>query len=1266
MYQLVFSWPALAAGLQPDRLPVRIAVNEALGPVERVAKWDPASPQELVRIDGDLFQESDGFYYRVVEDRISVRLADGVADWNDLVGRAFASDPGAYADLPDLVVERSNRLGIVDLILPGGDPTEWCERIFRTGLVRYAEVATFGVFLATANDPYYPQQWALRNTGQSGGVPGADIDAELAWDLTTGNPDIVVGVLDSGTYITHPDLDLNVWHNDDEIPNNGVDDDGNGFIDDVDGWDFPNNNNNVASNNFHGTHVTGIIVAEGNNNLGVVGLVGGLGSPGVRAMAVAVGESYPVTSVMDDAMLYAVDNGAQVVTMSLSVGQTSAFDNALDYAYNTKDVFIDCAAGNNGSSVTYPATRGEVMAVAASTRYDTHASFSNPGPQLEVTAPGQDIYSTQLGGSYGSSSGTSFAAPYVGALAAMIRGVNSGMSAPDVRQLIIDTAEDIESPGFDNLTGWGRINAYAAVSQAGFSDGTIELDAELYSCSQVVRLTVMDFDLGGSGSVAVTVKSGPEPDGETVFLTETAEFGVFSGALPLATGTPGTDGLLQVVHDDTIVAEYVDADDGQGGINVVKTDAATTDCAGPAIAGVTVLGVDDSMAGIRWTTDEPGTTVVRYGITVPPDQQSASDVLTLVHLAQLTDLEECTTYKFSVESADGFGNVTEDDNGGEYYSFQTWGYFPGVGVVPCRLGQAELDRTVYGCGGTAEATVVDIDLDADSAATDTVDIWMTSTSEPAGEWITLTETATDSGTFTGSIGLDDVTAGPDGVLAVATGDLITATYFDEDDGVQGPQTATATATVDCNPPAIRDVRVTALSATRAEIEWTTDKPATSRVEFGPDATLGSVVEDPELKTAHRLAISAFEACDRAFFRVSGVGEHGAVSVADVAGEPFEFNLDEIGGLVFHDNFEDDRGWSFTGEWERGTPQGQGSGSGDPVLAYSGSGVLGNDLTGTGAYPGDYEPGALEWAFSPSLDTVGIADPELILRRKLGVAPGDSATIAVEVLLQQQVWSSKAGGLDDPEWIELRYPIPAAGDKPAVRVGFSLQSDGDGHSYGWNIDEMIVKDSNEPDYRACGGCSGPPSFGGLAAVYDPDPCGPSGLTLEWQPAPAWGTGTGGTYDVHRGTTPDFVPDASNRIASDLVATTWIDATAPVDTQVWYVVRARNDEDCTGGEGLADGNLVRGTATETLDQALPPGLGATVQVTSIGAAHVRLVWDPVAGADHYVVRRSESADFGAAQVIGTASETLFEDVNALIDESSYFYRVFAANACGEEAP
>jgi hypothetical protein len=588
-----------------------------------------------------------------------------------------------------------------------------------------------------------------------------------------------------------------------------------------------------------------------------------------------------------------------------------------------------------------------------------------------------------------------------------------------------------------------------------------------------------------------------------------------------------------------------------------------------------------------------------------------------------------------------------------------------VGLLPCQTGQAMLDRTSYGCSSTVQVTITDIDLDRDPGIVDVAEILMTSTSEPEGEWITVTEFNTNTGLFEGSIDLGAVAPAPDGILAVAAGDLITATYFDEDDGEGESQVATAVSTADCQAPAITGVQATAISSTRAEIVWVTDEPATSRVEFGPDALLGSVVEDLELQTSHHLAISAFEACDRIYFRVASADENGDFLSVDAGGQPFELNLNEIGGLVYHDNFEAPDGWSIEGEWERGTPQGLGAGSGDPDLAYSGSVVIGNDLSGTGAHPGDYETGVTEWTYSPVLNTQGETNLELILKRKLGVSADDTARIAVETVFSQFVWTS-SGAIDDAEWTEVRYDIPMAEGWSAVRIGFGITSESATPSYGWNIDEIIVKDSTEPDYLTCGGCAGAPTFGGLVSVVDPAPCAASGLVLQWDAAPAWGTGTGGTYDVHRGLTPDFIPDDGNRVASGLTDTTWTDTGAPLDTPVWYVVRARNDEDCTGGEGLADGNLIRLSATETIDQPPAASVGPTLRGIPVGSAHVRLTWDPAAGADHYVVRRSLFPDFGSPEEIGVTAETMFEDANVAFDDNLYFYKVFAANACGEETP
>jgi hypothetical protein len=239
----------------------------------------------------------------------------------------------------------------------------------------------------------------------------------------------------------------------------------------------------------------------------------------------------------------------------------------------------------------------------------------------------------------------------------------------------------------------------------------------------------------------------------------------------------------------------------------------------------------------------------------------------------------------------------------------------------------------------------------------------------------------------------------------------------------------------------------------------------------------------------------------------------------------------------------------------------------------------------------------------------------------------------------------------------------ADNKQSVQIEFRLESSDPDHSYGWNIDEVIVKDSTQPDYLSCGGCGGAPTFRGVMSVYDPDPCGPGGLVVLWEPAPAWGTGTAGVFDVYRGTTPSFVPDLSNRVAAGVAGTSWTDASAPVDTPVWYVVRARNDESC-GGEGLDDGNLIRLEAIETTSQSLPAQVGATVIAGNVGGAHVRLEWAPASRAEHYVVLRGASFDFSDAVEIGTTTATLFEDAGASTSATSYLYRVYAVDSCGRQ--
>lgn len=422
--------------------------------------------REFIQKEGKWFQRDASQLYEVIPDILSVRFLPEAGNFTNFV-RMLKENNLDTAWMDEMKIINVNRLGIYDIRIPeGSDLFRVIEKFSLTGLVQYAEPQTIGRWEVTPNDTRFGEQWGLHNTGQSGGTVDGDIDAPEAWDTETGNPLVVPAIVDSGTDIDHVDLYDNLWKNEDEIPGNGKDDDTNGYVDDYDGWDFEGNDGDPRSTNSHGTQVAGIVAARTNNGTGVAGVAGGFYGGGASMMPLKVGTSGPNGAVLDDAILYAADNGAQIITMSLSVGQTQAIDDALSYAYNQKGVFIDCASGNSGSSVSYPARNPNVMAVAATDRYDNKAYYSNPGPEIEVAAPGSDILSTTIGNNYGSGSGTSFAAPHVAGTAALVFSYNSNLTNVDVRQLLKDSADDIDAPGFDNNTGYGRINARGALDLA--------------------------------------------------------------------------------------------------------------------------------------------------------------------------------------------------------------------------------------------------------------------------------------------------------------------------------------------------------------------------------------------------------------------------------------------------------------------------------------------------------------------------------------------------------------------------------------------------------------------------------------------------------------------------------------------------------------------------------------------------------------------------------------------------------------------------------
>jgi len=637
----------------------------------------------------------------------------------------------------------------------------------------------------------------------------------------------------------------------------------------------------------------------------------------------------------------------------------------------------------------------------------------------------------------------------------------------------------------------------------------------------------------------------------------------------------------------------------------------------------------------------------------------------------LTGLSECTVYHYSANSSDAAGNIALDDNGGDYFHFETLADF-GQGLQPCHQGRVFIDVNAVGCSSSVPVTVGDRDLNADPGAAETVTVTLTSTTEPFPEQLLLTETGLDSSTFTGSIPTDvGAAVQGDGILQVTAGDLLTVRYEDDDDGSGNPWRSLDTALVDCEGPNHILVSVVDIVDNTATIEWIASESVTGYVDWGTTPALGIQVSSAMLATTHSVTIGTFDECAQVYFRIISTDAQGNSSVADADGAPFEFNAYEVPGVVFRDDFETGNGWTLEPEWEVGAPQGLGSSPGDPFVAVTGTGVLGQDLSGQGGHPGDYEPSATTSAVSPVIDASGLVNAELSFHRWLIAA---NASIGyVDVKTAGGVWqpvyaSSTSGGHTDWSWAEQSYNVsPYADGNPDLQIRFRLRSFiASSFAPGWNVDRLILRDSSLPEFDACGECAGAPSFAGLLSAADDDPCADSGVTLTWPGAPAWGTGTTGTYVVYRDTQAGFEPGSGNLMAAGIGGTSWTDPAPPSGVTLYYVVRAENDETCSDGPangGVMDANLVYATAINDVGQPAPGAVGNTLHVDKVNLAHTRLTWSPAPDAAAYYIYRSYSPD-GGFSAIAAPVDALFEDPGALTDGQNGYYLVWSSDACGNE--
>lgn len=345
------------------------------------------------------------------------------------------------------------------LHVPTGKEQAYVAHLNALPEVMYAQLDHIVTAQVQPNDPYYAQQWNLQAIGMA-----------QAWATQTDTSDVVIAVLDTGVKRTHPDLYDQLWRNSYEIAANGLDDDRNGYIDDVHGWHFyhvyttgealPRDDADISDPNGHGTHVAGIIGAAGDNGVGVTGVAWRS-----RLMIVRVLDDDRMGAESDviRGLTYAINNGARVVNLSLGqMEDTPALREAITEA-EARGVLLVAAAGNTGKALLYPAAYPTVLGVGASDRNGERASFSAGGAQLNLLAPGVDILSTWNGQPYFTQSGTSMAAPHVSGVAALLRQQQAEATPAHIRRCLQLTATDVAAPGRDDNSGYGIVNAARAL-----------------------------------------------------------------------------------------------------------------------------------------------------------------------------------------------------------------------------------------------------------------------------------------------------------------------------------------------------------------------------------------------------------------------------------------------------------------------------------------------------------------------------------------------------------------------------------------------------------------------------------------------------------------------------------------------------------------------------------------------------------------------------------------------------------------------------------
>ena len=529
------------------------------------------------------------------------------------------------------------------------------------------------------NDPQYPEQWNLPL-----------MRLPQAWAIEKGSRDVVIAVIDSGIDYRHEDLAPKAWINPSEIPENGLDDDGNGYIDDVYGWDFTDAPNLQAEGDYlegdnepidergHGTHVAGIAGALPNNGVGIAGVAWECPLMAIRAGLSLGGSSRMQDDDSASAIVYAADNGASIVNMSWGSERRSfVIQDAIDYAYSQGVVLVAAAGNSQKPEAIFPAAYRKVIAVASTEQNQQRFYQSNFGASIDIGAPGNVILSTQINNQYRRLTGTSMASPHVAGVAALLLAKRPTLTHEEVRHILINTADPVYQEESDELderfVGAGTVNAERALLASG-----------------VLQARILEPETNSGGSDAITIvgtaggykfQSWHLSYGQSTVPTEWTPF--------TQPATTQKIGETLAVWDTTTVPEgiytvrlTVTAADGQQTHDQVVLSVDRTPPQVISLTATETLYGERSLTIFTWATDDVTQNTLYYrreGSLAPFAPITTTDLGTEHSLSLGFDIGN---YQFFVESENMTRLKARADNGGAYYTVDvTAGYISPSGFT---------------------------------------------------------------------------------------------------------------------------------------------------------------------------------------------------------------------------------------------------------------------------------------------------------------------------------------------------------------------------------------------------------------------------------------------------------------------------------------------------------------------------------------------------------------------------------------------------------